>query len=160
MTEDPNYDRKRLKSGWIDVNRDEGGVWRISWATGQGCGGVARSHLLAGGLRLARGLPRFTRQGRPDRVGHESLAGRLGAEWAQPRLPLERQKAPVCGAFGLSGRRDSNSGPLVPQTSALTRLRHAPRRFAAYLTSRIGLLGYGWATAGLQVAWGIARLGT
>ena len=27
-----------------------------------------------------------------------------------------------------SGRRDSNSGPLVPQTSALTRLRHAPRR--------------------------------
>ena len=27
----------------------------------------------------------------------------------------------------LSGRRDSNSGPLVPQTSALTRLRHAPR---------------------------------
>ena len=25
-----------------------------------------------------------------------------------------------------SGRRDSNSGPLVPQTSALTRLRHAP----------------------------------
>src|SRR4026209_272203 len=26
-----------------------------------------------------------------------------------------------------SGRRDSNSGPLVPQTSALTRLRHAPR---------------------------------
>ena len=27
-----------------------------------------------------------------------------------------------------SGRRDSNSGPLVPQTSALTRLRHAPWR--------------------------------
>ena len=27
-----------------------------------------------------------------------------------------------------SGRRDLNSGPLVPQTSALTRLRHAPRR--------------------------------
>jgi hypothetical protein len=26
-----------------------------------------------------------------------------------------------------SGRRDLNSGPLVPQTSALTRLRHAPR---------------------------------
>ena len=25
-----------------------------------------------------------------------------------------------------SGRRDLNSGPLVPQTSALTRLRHAP----------------------------------
>lgn len=28
--------------------------------------------------------------------------------------------------FRQSGRRDSNSGPLVPQTSALTRLRHAP----------------------------------
>jgi hypothetical protein len=27
-----------------------------------------------------------------------------------------------------SGRRDLNSGPLVPQTSALTRLRHAPWR--------------------------------
>jgi hypothetical protein len=27
-----------------------------------------------------------------------------------------------------SGRRDLNSGPLVPQTSALTRLRHAPYR--------------------------------
>jgi hypothetical protein len=32
----------------------------------------------------------------------------------------------------LSGRRDSNSGPLVPQTSALTRLRHAPRHRARY----------------------------
>ena len=31
-------------------------------------------------------------------------------------------------AFSQSGRRDSNSGPLVPQTSALTRLRHAPWR--------------------------------
>jgi hypothetical protein len=30
-------------------------------------------------------------------------------------------------AFFQSGRRDLNSGPLVPQTSALTRLRHAPR---------------------------------
>src|SRR5207247_6764081 len=29
-------------------------------------------------------------------------------------------------------RRDSNSGPLVPQTSALTRLRHAPRRGTPY----------------------------
>ena len=31
-----------------------------------------------------------------------------------------------------SGRRDSNSGPPVPQTGALTRLRHAPRQFSAY----------------------------
>jgi hypothetical protein len=37
-----------------------------------------------------------------------------------------KEEAPHNGAF-LSGRRDSNSGPLVPQTSALTRLRHAPR---------------------------------
>jgi Phage integrase family len=36
-------------------------------------------------------------------------------------------KAPLKRGFCLSGRRDSNSGPLVPQTSALTRLRHAPR---------------------------------
>lgn len=35
-----------------------------------------------------------------------------------PRRGLEPQ----------SGRRDSNPGPLVPQTSALTKLRHAPRR--------------------------------
>lgn len=43
----------------------------------------------------------------------------------------------------LSGRRDSNSGPLVPQTSALTRLRHAPRlgqvtRRDAYTDGRSG----------------------
>src|SRR5690606_30875451 len=30
-----------------------------------------------------------------------------------------------------SGRRDSNSRPLVPQTSALTRLRYAPDEFTA-----------------------------
>src|SRR3954453_15650111 len=41
-----------------------------------------------------------------------------------------KEKAPFAGL--LSGRRDSNSGPLVPQTSALTRLRHAPRRRARY----------------------------
>src|SRR5262249_4866079 len=34
--------------------------------------------------------------------------------------------------FCESGRRDSNSGPLVPQTSALTRLRHAPRGTPRY----------------------------
>ena len=39
MSDDPNYDRKRLKSGWIDVNRDEGGVWRISWAPDEGVDG-------------------------------------------------------------------------------------------------------------------------
>jgi hypothetical protein len=39
---------------------------------------------------------------------------RLGTYWAPQ--PIQFQ----------SGRRDLNSGPLVPQTSALTRLRHAP----------------------------------
>jgi hypothetical protein len=33
-----------------------------------------------------------------------------------------------CAPQSQSGRRDLNSGPLVPQTSALTRLRHAPRQ--------------------------------
>ena len=28
--------------------------------------------------------------------------------------------------FGLSGCRDLNPGPLVPQTNALTKLRHSP----------------------------------
>jgi hypothetical protein len=50
--------------------------------------------------------------------------------------PHKRRKTPRMRkprdsrAFNQSGRRDSNSGPLVPQTSALTRLRHAPRRCA------------------------------
>ena len=43
---------------------------------------------------------------------------------------LATRKPRVSRAFLSSGRRDSNSGPLVPQTSALTRLRHAPRRCA------------------------------
>ena len=47
---------------------------------------------------------------------------RAGGGIASPHC----RKAPSCGAFLQSGRRDSNSGPLVPQTSALTRLRHAP----------------------------------
>jgi hypothetical protein len=41
---------------------------------------------------------------------------RLGTYWVQPDRGFQ------------SGRRDLNSGPLVPQTSALTRLRHAPLR--------------------------------
>jgi ribosomal protein S18 acetylase RimI-like enzyme len=39
--------------------------------------------------------------------------------------PLSSMKSPAKRAFS-SGRPDSNRGPLVPQTSALTRLRHAP----------------------------------
>ena len=38
----------------------------------------------------------------------------------------QTEKPPYPGAFP-SGRADSNCRPLVPQTSALTRLRHAPR---------------------------------
>ena len=49
----------------------------------------------------------------------------------RPRLRLRRgrlhvNRKPCCPALFESGRRDLNSGPLVPQTSALTRLRHAP----------------------------------
>jgi hypothetical protein len=40
----------------------------------------------------------------------------------------ETRKPPPTRGFSVSGRRDLNSGPLVPQTSALTRLRHAPLR--------------------------------
>ena len=46
-----------------------------------------------------------------------------------PARPSRRggsEKPRTSGAFHRSGRRDLNSGPLVPQTSALTRLRHAP----------------------------------
>ena len=46
------------------------------------------------------------------------------------------------GRADQSGRRDSNSGPLVPQTSALTRLRHAPR-LAEYYTKLFGEPGWG-----------------
>ena len=51
MSDDRNYDRKRLKSGWIDVNRDEGGVWRISWAPDEGVDGwPGRTHSPADAL--------------------------------------------------------------------------------------------------------------
>ena len=54
--------------------------------------------------------------GNTNRLGNP---GRFTPHW--------KQKSPPERAFRRSGRRDSNSGPLVPQTSALTRLRHAPR---------------------------------
>jgi hypothetical protein len=60
----------------------------------------------------------------------QSQVPRLGADRAQ--IPAERPLAASArtSAFPAlscqSGRRDLNSGPLVPQTSALTRLRHAP----------------------------------
>jgi len=43
----------------------------------------------------------------------------------KPRARPAKSPA-LAGLFRASGRRDLNSGPLVPQTSALTRLRHAP----------------------------------
>ncbi len=43
------------------------------------------------------------------------------------QIATSTENPAMCGA-SVSGRRDLNSGPLVPQTSALTRLRHAPWR--------------------------------
>ena len=57
--------------------------------------------------------------------------GHGGATDAEP-FTAGKTKTPPEQGFRQSGRRDSNSGPLVPQTSALTRLRHAPRRDARY----------------------------
>ena len=51
--------------------------------------------------------------------------------YCQPRLApaaFRWRCPPISRGFLSSGRRDLNSGPLVPQTSALTRLRHAPWR--------------------------------
>ena len=48
------------------------------------------------------------------------------AEWARGLARQSAKRKPRLRGFLRSGRRDSNSGPLVPQTSALTRLRHAP----------------------------------
>ena len=47
--------------------------------------------------------------------------------WNRGAVSIAGLLAMSCAMILLSGRRDSNSGPLVPQTSALTRLRHAPR---------------------------------
>src|SRR5215217_4085932 len=47
---------------------------------------------------------------------------------SKPSPTGKTRKGPLSGAFSPSGRRDLNSGPLVPQTSALTRLRHAPSK--------------------------------
>src|SRR5262245_2720283 len=57
---------------------------------------------------------------------------RLGEYWtarARETCRHDSEERPAfAGLSWSSGRRDSNSGPLVPQTSALTRLRHAPRQ--------------------------------
>src|SRR5262245_34048073 len=51
--------------------------------------------------------------------------GHAGAKAPKP-LSTRKQKTPPERGFLPSGRTDSNCRPLVPQTSALTRLRHAP----------------------------------
>jgi hypothetical protein len=33
---DNNYRRERLRSGWLDLHRDEAGVWRLSWTPDPG----------------------------------------------------------------------------------------------------------------------------
>ena len=55
-----------------------------------------------------------------------STRGTFGGHW-HPTVATPETRKPCFQGFRRSGRRDSNSGPLVPQTSALTRLRHAPR---------------------------------
>ncbi len=65
-----------------------------------------------------------------------ALALKLASRWVRVDLVPNRRvlqgqlakpiRVSCLRAFSRSGRRDSNSGPLVPQTSALTRLRHAP----------------------------------
>ena len=82
----------------------------------------ATSHPLFAGLRQHEDVA----------DGHEGLADAFAAFFVRHRLAREwptRETAdmPESRINTRSGRRDSNSGPLVPQTSALTRLRHAPR---------------------------------
>ena len=105
------------------------------------CGGVLRhprfprtkmrlSHRLTRHLDLTCGVERATRIVRP--ADDHSLRGKrlVWATIGQRRLAARRnrfdEKPRTLRGFSRSGRRDLNSGPLVPQTSALTRLRHAP----------------------------------
>jgi hypothetical protein len=76
-----------------------------------------------------------------NKEAHTKIVGpepniRHGRLTASASSHQTRKKALRLQGFYESGRRDSNSGPLVPQTSALTRLRHAPRRAPRYQASR------------------------
>ena len=51
---------------------------------------------------------------------------RGGPRHSPSRAVRKKTKAPRWQGFVQSGRRDLNSGPPVPQTGTLTRLRHAP----------------------------------
>jgi hypothetical protein len=36
LSDDANYDRVRLRSGWLDLDCDDAGVWRIRWTPDPG----------------------------------------------------------------------------------------------------------------------------
>ena len=95
-------------------------------------------------VRLAFGQPALVRHSEARGAGLSTIEALPSGRWCPDTLEflprfvpvvypqrhtgsnLSQTKNPAFAGF-LSGRRDSNSGPLVPQTSALTRLRHAPR---------------------------------
>jgi hypothetical protein len=63
----------------------------------------------------------------PGRVVADTHFRRQRRPEIRTKTTPNTENALMQGVFS-SGRRDLNSGPLVPQTSALTRLRHAPLR--------------------------------
>ena len=82
------------------------------------------------GLLHADGFLHTINMSAPDALVRQQFASvRPGTfvklSYCQLKLPTYVQAAD-CKWPDLSGRRDSNSGPPVPQTSALTRLRYAP----------------------------------
>ncbi len=85
-----------------------------------------------------RTFARSESQKRPRSSRKCLLCVSAGAQDPGRVTDLSSWKRPPAGPF-LSGRRDLNSGPLVPQTSALTRLRHAPwgTRLAAFRCRRV-----------------------
>jgi Phage integrase family len=107
--------------------RMTGHSWRCGRATMRGTTAsrsATRRGLACSGTVSAL-HPSPSRSRSPRRPACIALAFRRVAVGAVYR---KKRKAPHLRGFRLSGRRDLNSGPLVPQTSALTRLRHAPRR--------------------------------
>jgi hypothetical protein len=79
-------------------------------------------HVAGIGLAIVGGIAIFSDLA-PLLLAVWAASGERRLRWTEAP---ERRKPRTNGAFLQSGRRDLNSGPLVPQTSALTRLRHAP----------------------------------
>ncbi len=96
---DPNYDRERLQNGWIDMNRDDKGNWRISWKPDEGQAGWPGAHVLVGRLGSTGRLSGLAWQGRPLRVGTAALGGCFGTEWELSHSHPRRRKAQITGAF-------------------------------------------------------------